>query len=253
MIAGRASVLAVLLVLCGDPARAQGFSYERETPRATQSLNVVLAPVRFVYAGDENPAERFDFNDVVLGVAYTRPSVQLALAYGTDITAGDDAQNRMKLIDASFHTWGDVGLSWPFSSGRSKVFVPVVLHSGYRRVAKSEAAASAIDAFSVTALGIGAGIGLDAQLAKLHLEARATPLIAIASRSFGDATGSSTMFDGDLMLHLGPLVGRFGLSFGYGFRAQRWKVGASNLLRDADDDLLHYTGTQHVFRTGLSW
>lgn len=234
-------------------AHAQLFSYDREAPRPTQSLNALVAPVDFNFSGGGAPVDRFDYDDVVYGLLYTRPGLHVSVLFGRHLPEDAPEEERLQLIDAAFFTWAEIGLSRSVSGGENRVFIPVVLHSSHRRVAIADEADTAIDAFSVTMLGIGTGIGANAQYGKVQIVARATPIIGIASRSFGDATGSSTLFDADLMMHFGPLVGRFGLSVGYGFRSQRWNVGSSDLLQDVDEDVFDYAGSLHSLRAGISF
>lgn len=232
------------------PATAQLFSYEREGPRPTQSLSFLTAAIGFSFDGESDPETRFDFDARAYGAAYTRPSFSAWLLLGADEPVGTD---RLRLIDASISTWAEIGLSPSPSQHRNRAFIPVMLHSNHRRVAGADAGNSAVDAFSVTVLGIGTGFGFNGHLGRLQIETRATPVIGFATRSFGDATGSSILFDGDLLLHFGPLLGRVGLSAGYGFRTQRWNVGGSDLLQDEEDDLFDYRGSMHLFRAGINW
>ena len=245
---------ALLAAFClVDAAYGQLFSYERESPRPTQSLTAVIAPIDFNYDGDETPTERFDFADLAWGVQYTRPSLHVAVLYGTHVPDGHPDDDRLRLIDASLSTWGEIGLSGTRSGGVNRLFIPIVLHSNHRRVALASEAETSVDAFSITVIGIGTGLGFNGQFGSAQLEVRATPIIGLATRSFGDASGSSTQFDGDVMLHLGPFVGRMGLSIGYAYRSQRWNVGSSDLLQDASDDFFDYAGSQHLLRAGISF
>lgn len=250
---GRGILLALLLVSVSDVASAQLFSYDREAPRPTQTLSFVTSAIDFNYDGGGDPTDRFDFDGLAYGVQYTRPSLNVSVLIGSHLPDRAPEDEKLQLIDASLYTWGEIGLTRDLSGGLNRVFVPILLHSSHRRVAVEEEADTAVDAFSVTVLGIGTGIGFNGQFGFVQIEARATPIIGIATRSFGDATGSSTQFDGDLMLHFGPVVGRFGLSVGYAFRSQRWNVGSSDLLEDESEDLFDYAGSQHLFRAGISW
>lgn len=249
----RLFVLVVMLTGIQVPVYAQLFSYDREAPRPTQSLVAVLAPIDFNYRGDGEPSDRFDFDDLAYGAQYARPGLNVTVLIGRHRPAGASSDETLQLIDAAFFTWGEIGLTSKLSEGENRLFVPVVLHSSHRRVAVDGEAQSAIDAFSVTVLGLGTGLGVSGQTGKVQLVARATPVIGFATRSFGDAAGSSTLFDGDVLVHFGPLVGRVGLSVGYGYRSQRWNVGSSDLIQDVENDFFDYAGAQHVLRAGLSW
>jgi hypothetical protein len=249
----RLVLLFTAIAFVPGPARAQLFSYDREAPRPTQAVAFAYVPVDFNYTGGGEPVDRFDFDDVVYGLQYTRPGLQIAVLLGNHRPAGATAEEDLQLIDASLFTWGEIGLTRELSGGANRIFIPIALHSGHRRVAVEDEAETAIDAFSVTVIGIGSGLGLNLERGKVQVVARAIPAIGIATRSFGDATGSSTLFDGDLSLHVGPIVGRFGLHFGYAYRSQRWNVGSSELLEDVAEDYFDYAGSHHLVRAGISF
>ncbi|HEX7071868.1 MAG TPA: hypothetical protein VF190_13730 [Rhodothermales bacterium] len=249
----RLVLLLASATLFAGPARAQLFSYDREAPRPTQAVAFIYVPVDFNYTGGGEPIDRFDFDDVAYGLQYTRPGLQIAVMLGNHRPPGATADEDLQLIDASLFTWGEIGLTRELSGGANRIFIPIALHSGHRRVAVEDEAETAIDAFSVTVIGIGTGVGFNLEHGMMQVVARATPAIGIATRSFGDATGSSTLFDGDVSLHIGPLIGRFGLHFGYAYRSQRWNVGSSDLLEDVAEDYFDYSGSTHLVRAGISF
>ncbi len=247
---------AMLLLLClslPSPASAQLFSYEEEAPRPTQSLSFAYHLIDFTYTGGADSIATFDYVDPGYGLVYTRPNLFVSIALGNTRNA---ASENVQLLDASFFTWGEFRLSRGRGSRQRHFFIPIALHSHYRRVSHNEdvLAEASADAFGVTVLGLGTGLGFSGQLGKrVQLEARATPVIGLAARSFGDATGSARIFDADATLHFGPFVGRLGLSAGYGFRVQVWNINASSLFPDAARDFYDYRGQQHTFRVGINW
>lgn len=256
-----ALVLAALFLPARD-ADAQMFSYAPDRPRAVQSLSFTYSVVDFRYDGAGAPLPSFEFNGPLYGATYTRPNFHVTLAYGSDertSTATDcdpapcaPTSVDLRMLDASVTTWGEIRLTGTPDKGR--LFVPIALHTGYRRVAPQGLEDSLVDAFNITVLGLGSGLGGVAELGGgLRLEARATPIIGLALRAFGEAAGSSYLFDGQLRVHAPGLVGQFGLSAGYGFRLQAWNVSASQLFPTTHDDLFDYAGHSHAASIGVSW
>lgn len=204
----------------------------------------------------------FEFDGPLYGATYTRPNFHVAFAYGSDERTSSDPDCEpapcgpttvdLRMLDASITTWGEIRLTGV--PGKGRLFVPIALHTGYRRVAPQGLEDSLVDAFNITVLGIGTGFGGVAELgAGLRLEARATPIIGLALRAFGESAGSSLLFDGHVQAHAPGLAGRFGLSAGYGYRAQKWNVSASQLFPTTLDDLFDYSGHSHAATIGVSW
>lgn len=250
----------VLLPVTG--AAAQMFSYNPDRPRAVQSASFTYSLVDFRYDGEGSPTPSFAFEGPLYGVAYTRPNFHVTLGYGIDERSETPAvcdtppcaptTVDLRMLDASITTWGEIRIAG--TPGRTRLFVPIALHTGYRRVAPEGLEDSLVDAFNITVLGIGTGLGGVAELGGgFLLEARATPIIGLALRAFGESAGSSHLFDGHVQLHAPSLIGRFGLSAGYGFRGQAWNVSASTLFPDTHDDLFDYSGSMHAASIGVSW
>lgn len=256
---------AILLVLMAWPLRSAGaqmFSYDPDPPRVVQSVSFTYTAVSFRYAGDGAPSPSFEFDAPLFGATYTRPNFHVTFGYGRDEqpapSSGCDPDpcppgvTDLRMLDASITTWGEFRVAG--RPGSSRLFIPIAVHTGFRRVAPDGLEDSLVDAFNITVLGIGTGVGGAVELGEgLQLEARATPLIGLALRAFGEAAGSSRLFDGHVQLHAPALVGRFGLSAAYGLRAQAWNVSASQLFPDTQDDLFDYTGMLHAFSLGLNW
>lgn len=246
-----ACLLAAALLGPTHAATAQMFSFRGDRTRAAQAVSVGFYLIDFAFDGDEEPLFSFDFNDSAYGLVYSRPNLVVTFALGDQQADGD--QESLRLLDLSLTTWGEMLLAGQ-GDGQTRLFVPIVLFSNYRRVAPRGRNAEGLEAFNVTVLGLGVGLGLSRAFGEAALfEARAHPVFGLASSSFVDALGTARLLDADALLHLRRLFGRIGLSLGYGFRLQAWNVNASDLFPDVTDDLFDYKGSQHLFRVGLHW
>jgi hypothetical protein len=244
------TLLATLLGSAFTPdARAQMFSYGGDRPRSVQSVSFAYKIVDFNFDGEAGEEETFEFAGPAYGVFYSRPNVSASITYGPK---SEESARDLRLLDAAITTWGELVLTG--SPGSHRLFVPIAIQSNYRRVAPRGSENSIIDSFNLTVLGLGVGLGFSAEVREsARLEGRVLPTAGLALRAFGDSAGSSYLLDTDLRLHLMDLVGRLGLSAGYGFRLQAWNVDGSDLLLGGQEDLLDYSGTQHVLTIGLNW
>ena len=248
--------LVILAVLAPRTSEAQRFSYGADRARTVQSLSLRYTQVHFEYAGDrDNPPILFGYGGPAYGAAFTRPNFIASVAIGTDQQVGVDGDARdRRLLDAALFTWGELYPLPELAGERYRLYVPVLLHSGFRRVRDRGPGEDTDAEFSVTALGLGTGVGLGGRLGEgVLFEARATPIFGLASPQFGGSIGTTRLFDADVLVHLGPLFGRFGLSFGYGFRAQAWNLRGSEFLDEIVADLYDYRGSQHAFRVGVNF
>ncbi len=240
---------AVLLAPGRASARQVSF---RSGAQAVQSLSVGYLLIDFEFDGDERPLFVFDFVEPAYGLVYSRPHFLVTFALG-DQSADGEGHEALRLLDVSFTTWGELRLAG-MSAGRSRAYIPIALFSNHRRVSPQGSASSLLDAFNVTVLGLGAGLGLESVLGETVLfEARANPILGFATSSLTDAFGSAYLIDADAQLHLAQLFGAVGLSLGYSFRLQVWNVNTSNLFPDATDELFDYKGRYHLFRVGINW
>lgn len=245
----RIAAAGACLLLCagwGDrDVAAQMFSYSSERARTVQSVSFGYMSVDFRFDGDGTPNPSFEFAGPLYGAVYTRPNFHVAFGYGSE------EERDLRIFDASLTTWGEFRLT---GSLNSRLFVPIALHSQYRRVAPDGQEDSLVDAFNITVIGLGTGIGFVAQLdERLQIEGRAMPIIGLALRAFGDSAGSSRLIDTGVKVHVPTLAGRFGLSAGYGFTAQVWNISASSLFPATQDDLFDYTSTSHSLSIGVNW
>ncbi len=218
-----------------------------------QGLTVGYGWVDFCFDGDGDPQPSFDFAEPVFGVAYARPRLHLSLAFGSQAApVGSVGGRDLGLLDVALTTWGDLFTLYAPEEGGTRLTLPLLLHSNFRRVSP-EGEETSLTSFSVTTLGLGTGLAFSSRLSRrVHIEARATPIFALATRSFADGTGTARLLDADALLLAGPFFGRLGLALGYGFRGQVWRVGSSDLFRDVTVDL-DYRGTLHFLRLGVSW
>jgi hypothetical protein len=214
----------------------------------TQAVSAGFFLIDFTFAGDVRPDPVFDFTEPAFGLTYARPNFFATFAFGNQ--SGAAGEDDLRLLDFSMLVWGEVE---PFrfeKESRARFFVPIALHSGYRRVSRQGARDNLLDAFEVSVLGLGGGAGFEVRGKGVRVEGRALPVIGLAFRSFGNSTGLSTFFDADLQVHLGPFADAFGLTLGYGFRLQRWNPGGSGLV---SGDFFDYSGSQQLFRVGVNW
>lgn len=235
-------------VIVAVSAQAQMFSYAADRPQAVQSLSFGYHAIDFRHDGGSDVAVRFDYDAPAYGVLYTRPNLRASLAYGRQ---SRQQENDLKLLQAAIMTWGDLWLGGGAGTGFS---VPIAIITNYRRVAPEGSEDSLVDAFNVTVLGLGAGLSYTAGLGEtFRVVGRAVPGAGLALRAFGDSAGGSYLIDSVLEVHSLRLVDRFGISASYGFRAQVWNVGASELLGEDLDDVFDYSGTEHAVTLGINW
>ena len=244
-------------VLMPSVATAQLFSFDVERPRPVQALSAGYFLVDFTYDGDGMPAVTYNYGEPAYGLVYTRPSFVLTAGIGRQeagaqpggVVAADTVD--LRFLDLSLSTWAEIQVA-PEWTGRTRVLLPIVLHSNYRRVSP-RGDDSLLESFNVTVLGIGSGLGIDRQVGGGVIEAYAHPIIGLATTSLGDALGSARLLRASVQVHSPPLFGRFGVSLGYTFRTQVWNVDASDLLEEFTGDLFDYRGQMHLLRAGINW
>lgn len=246
----------LLLIGCWSLAAAPGadaqmFSYSEESTRALRAVTAGYQTVGFEYAGSEQQVESFDFQAPAYTLTLTQPNLLVAVAFGDQAADPSRGLRQLKLVDANLFFWGSF-LSWN-GSGHS-FFLPLIAHTGYRRVDEQRTGTPALDAFSINTIGLGTGLGYRGQWSSsVHAELRATPIGGLALRNFEGSVGSVRLVDVDAQLHFPRLFGRFGVTAGYNFRIQNWNVDASELFTDLTDDLFDYRNRQHVLRVGINW
>jgi len=216
-----------------------------------QTITAGYYNVDFEHSGDSNPAVRYDYTRSAFGVAYTNPFLSFGLMYGPPAGA-DTAQ--VRLLDVSLGTQGSLNLSRKNEAARVRLFVPLGLSGGYRRIRRATSAGRT-DQFDMTVLALTGGMGARARMSKkAGLELRVAPGAGLATRSFGDATGLAYQLDADARLTLAQVAGRYGLHVGYGFRFQGWNMRLSSVLRSTlPGDIYDYRTRQHGFRVGVAF
>ena len=81
--------------------------------QAVQSLSVGYYLIDFEFNGDERPLFVFDFDQPAYGLVYSRPHFLFTFALG-DQSADGEGHEALRLLDISFTTWGELGLSRSF-------------------------------------------------------------------------------------------------------------------------------------------
>ena len=263
-------LLFMLLMLTGSwhpiEAHAQLFPYGGSAPQGIGGLSLVYKAIDFDFAGTIPPDlpeadQPLAFEGPAFGLAYTRPNLSATVAYGSESRV---SSRGVRVFDAT--VIAENNLIDLASSESSRLYVPVLLLSNYRRAALRRTGDSIRGIFSVTVLGLGTGLGWSIQpggSGNTRIEGRATPVLGIALRSFGDSTGSSWLLDADVHVHRLNVFGRLGLSIGYGFRFQAWNLGGTEIspfpgvvapqVPTEQRDLYDYSGSQHVVSLGLNW
>lgn len=253
------SLVLLVAALCPSAAHAQRGRYGQGGPRSAQALAAGLWQIDFAYNGrSDTLARRYDYAGAAYGVVFTRPNFLASFAVGNSAPdpAIQEPGEDLRLIDAALFTWADLYTLLESGEGQRRLTIPLALHSSYRRVAQAleEEEDEITDAFGVTVFGLGTGLVFTGELGRsAFVEARAMPVIGLATRSIGDANGTARLLDLDAQLHLGPIAGRLGLSAGYNFRWQVWNVGTSDLFEAFAPDYFDYKGTHHGFRVGVSF
>ncbi|RMH59873.1 MAG: hypothetical protein D6685_10750 [Bacteroidetes bacterium] len=251
----RAVLLALVLgLLPGAVASRAQPSPMMERLRQTQALAFGLQFIDFAYDGASEPDVLFDFRNPAFGLAYHRSNIAGTVALGFQEGDGTARRPDLRLFDAALMTWGEWVPLDRLARPRVQAFVPVVLHSTYRRVDERNTEDGFENTYAVTVLGLGAGAGLHARpTRRAVLSVQATPAFGMATRAFDSGLGSSWLVNVEAGVYVGPVAGRFGLVLGYRYRRQVWNVGASGLLEGVADDLFDYRGRYHLVRLGLTW
>ncbi len=245
--------LALLLACASFPvvpeAHAQLFSYGRVAQQRAGVLSIVWQTVDF-QPDTNGPTEGAPmFIGPAYGIMYARANISATVTYGPESSTADHST---RLLDVSLATWSRL-----FSIGASetsRLYLPLTLQTNYRRVAPKGQADSPFGSFQVTVIALGAGLGGSTERGKnVRLEARAAPALGVALRSFGGSTGMAWLVDTGARVHIREVFGRFGLSAGYGFRTQSWRVGEANLILEPGQTRHDYLGSRHMIALGLNW
>ena len=249
-----AGVTMTLLLACASitvvpEAHAQLFSYGRVAQQRVGVLSIVWQTVDFQPDTNVSTEGAPAFTGPAYGIMYARGNITATVTYGPESAAAD---HNSRLLDVAIATWNNL-----FTIGASKtsrLYLPLTLQSNYRRVAPAGQANSPFSSFQVTVIALGGGLGGSTERGEnVRFEARAAPALGIALRSFGGSTGMAWLVDAGVRMDIREVFGRFGLSAGYGFRTQSWRVGEANLLLEPSQTRLDYLGSQHMATLGLNW
>jgi hypothetical protein len=246
MTVGRPSLwsIAVLLLLLFPAPNAQGQF------RSGTSSALSLALGNVVFTLDEaDPSVNFQFDDTVVGAVLSRQGIYASIMKGSSRSNAGARATELDLFDVSLAISGSL---FRDKTDHLPVYFPIMLHSTYRRVRRVEGI-NEFAAFEYTGLGLGAGLGIRRSGDTWQIDAHGTPGIGIASRSFGNSTGSTVLFDGDIQFMAGPFFQRFGVALGYNYRWQSWKVGGPDAFDVAGSGRVRYSGSSQTFRVGVSW
>lgn len=251
--------LTTLLAL----ATASGAAAQWATPpggdvRHAQALSVSLSAVSFQHdrppQGEQSPLV---YEGPLVGLHLTSQNNALAVYYGNRPTEEAGGAN---FLDVSGMLWGRWSPIEALSEGSTRAFLPIALFANYRRVQSPESSDVDNDQvirsleFDAFAFGLGAGLGAEQQVGRQFLvRGRAIPVVGFSERStFGGTFFSDPTYllDAGLEVVLGDLYHGMGLSLGYGYRAQVWRMSP---IASTDEETTVYDGTHHHVRLGLTW
>ena len=236
----------VALSIATPSAMGQMFDYEPSRARSNQTIMLVVAPTEISFNGvSERQGPGFDFSGPTFGIRYARSNFDLSLSYGSD----GESDNRV--LEASLLAWS----GWLLNPGSStRVYLPFAVHSGYRSIGADLRTQTAAALFNFTTLSVGTGLVLESALSQsINLQARATPFIGLALRSFEGFAGRTQLLDLSARVDLFELFGKYGLSLGYSYRWQKWDVDASDLAVQVSEDYFDYTSRANLLSVGLNW
>lgn len=215
----------------------------------TTTVGISYSMIDFAFVHDDAMDASFSFEDPAYGIFYSRPGFSVTLMRGTS-SIGDDED--LILLDGAIAGWVSIR---PFKDLQDKsldIFFPVGISSDYRKMTKKGGPTDS-DVFEVTVLAIGAGLGITTGIAGSDLLIRAMPSYGIASRSFGNDTGTSAILTADVEWASGLINDRFGVFFSYGYRWQKWTLSASIVPGAGDAGDFKYEGSHHSFQVGITF
>ncbi len=222
------------------PRQSAGLTYSRTDFRAGSASCVVPDG-----EGGCSQLQKFEFNEPVLGLYYSRPGIQLFLGRGTQ-RASSEEEGDKQLLETVINITGTLK---PFPENREATLqfvLPIGIHSGYRRVTE-EMNNTSIDQFEATVVAIGGGVGVNRVAGMTRFSSRLMPYFGLASRSLGFGNGTSFLLEADIEIMFGPISGNMGIAVGYSFQWQKWNLDEQ--FSKGED----FEGTQHGVRVGVFW
>ncbi len=255
--------LGLFLLVLPVEASAQMFSYGPDRPRAVQAVTFVYSPVSFNYNGDTPQADRYDFDSPAYGLRFARSGFDFTILYGkqgegTLSTPEFSSQSQVSVEQTKLnYVAADLVLNGSFGLARRDeniLFLPIGLYSGYRVVGENFRGNATGNEFNFTAIALGAGLGFSGELgSSFEVTGQALPSIGFASRSVQGLAGSVRTFYATIDGHLKEVFRNYGLSFGYAFTGQDWRINSDEFIEQVDDEVFDYTSSMHTFRIGVNF
>lgn len=247
----RVGICTLVFLLIADSSFAQPFFFGNKNPRESSTATIGYAVVDFKFDGESSPAQPLSFDSPLYALTYSRSNLYASFAFGSQ-NAPDTTTNDLSFIDFTGAIWGEVFFSEAATEAAHRVFLPITFYTNYRKVAPK--GLDVLEEFNITTFGLGLGLGYYGQFNdRVLLEVRATPVIGLAVRSFGDSTGNARLLDGDVQLHIGEVFSTIGISLGYHFRAMIWDVKTSSVFGGITEDLFDYRENNQTFSIGVNW
>ena len=223
--------------------------------RARETITVVAGAglLDFRFNGGVRPARPLEFDGEVAQIVYSRRNIKGSLAFGTQSAApGDSSSFDLNALDFSIFGWSEVFLNKASSAADHRVFIPITLHSNFRKV--NPQGRNVLEEFNFTSLGLGLGLGYYGNWTETVLvELRITPAAAVSFQTNGQATGWKRLIDTDLQVHMGPFWGRIGISLQYGYQAGIWNINLPQEFTGVTQDLFDYRDAAHMLGLGVNW
>lgn len=240
-------LLLLVLMLPVTEAVAQ-FNYGGGS-RSARSAGPMLALVDFSFEPSQAPDASFSFSNPAYGLFYSRQGFAFRMMRGSeDLADGTE----LVLVEGQMQAFGALR---PFANqddASIDLFFPVGIHGDFRRVRKSGGDVDGT-VFEVTVMAATTGIGLTAPVGKSDLSIRSMPFFGVASRSFGNDTGTSAGFSADVEWASPDLRGRFGFYAGWSYRWQRWLLNAATVIATPESQNVEYRGSMHAIQVGLTF
>ncbi len=248
--------IVLVALLLAPVARAQ----------SQQGVAVVVAPMRFVYAGDADEGDALEFSAPTFGLRYesrglsiealyARPTFERSTSFNSlpNTPDSEPAIVRVDLPDRSLTVW-DVRaqVEQPFAI-TDRLSIPVRLAISARRVRSNdevvvdaETAVMGKPEFTADGLRLGGGLGWADRRERTRVWAMG--LAGLASRDFG-ASGFAYGVEAGARLAF-PIRDQ-ALTAGYTFRLDGHNFGRLPLAGRETADAADYYGLQHALSVGL--
>ena len=221
------ALLAVTLLGAGFSTAAEAqLTFGNENPRQTKAGLIGYTSIDFkpdgMTQGIDTLFAPIAFSGSALNLTYSRANALISFSWGQQPSTNDFPFD-VRLIDVHLQVWSELFFSEAAAEGDHRFFLPITLLSNYRDI--SPDGNISVQSFQTTSLGLGVGAGYYGQLSpNVLLEMRATPELAVGFQSLSGRSGWTRLFDGNVDLHIGPLINKLGITISYAFRATYWDV-----------------------------